>query len=186
MTDRITIEGTAGTTPQLRTIPSGRQVANLRVATTLRRQDPSTGQWSDAGTNWYSVAAWGDVAAHVVASIRQGDPVLVTGRLRIVTWGDEERPATSIEIEADAIGHSLRWGTATFQRASRAATESASAAAPDVAAPADAAPPAAAAAPAVDAQGWATPGAAAAASDVDDPAAVRESVLAGIDDDVPF
>lgn len=175
MTDRITIEGTAGTTPQLRTIPSGRQVANLRVATTLRRQDPSTGQWSDAGTNWYSVAAWGDVAAHVVASIRQGDPVLVTGRLRIVTWGDEERPATSIEIEADAIGHSLRWGTATFQRASRAATESASVAAP-----------AAAAAPAVDAQGWATPGAAASASDVDDPAAVRESVLAGIDDDVPF
>ncbi|SDH96176.1 single-stranded DNA-binding protein [Agrococcus jejuensis] len=173
MTDRITIEGTAGSTPQLRTIPSGRQVANLRVASTLRKQDPSTGQWSDAGTNWYSIAVWGDLAAHVAQSIRQGDPVLVTGRLRITTWGDDDRPATTVEIEADAIGHSLRWGTTAFQRASRAASESASVAAP-----------AAAAAPAVDAQGWATPGAAASATDVE-PAALQP-VLAGVDDDVPF
>lgn len=176
MTDRITIEGTAGSTPQLRTIPSGRQVANLRVASTSRKQDPSTGRWSDAGTNWYSVAVWGDLAAHVVASIRQGDPVLVTGRLRIATWGDDDRPATTVEIEAEAIGHSLRWGTSTFQRAPRAASE-----------PASATTPADAAAPGVDAQGWATPGAAAASSlDAPEPSSERESVLAGVDDDVPF
>jgi len=65
------------------------------------------------------------LAAHVVDSIRQGDPVLVVGRQRIVTWGDADRPSTTIEIEADVIGHSLRFGTATFQRASRAAAESA-------------------------------------------------------------
>lgn len=172
MTDRITIEGTAGTTPQLRTIPSGRQVANLRVASTLRRQDPSSGQWADVGTNWYSVAAWGDLAAHVVASIRQGDPVLVTGRLRIVTWGDGDRPGTSVEVDAEAIGHSLRFGTATFQRVSRAATDAVAAASAE--------------APAIDAQGWATPGA--TASEAVEPTPMREPqpVLAGAEAEPPF
>ncbi|WP_144718449.1 single-stranded DNA-binding protein [Agrococcus jejuensis] len=174
MTDRITIEGTAGSSPQLRTIPSGRQVANLRVASTLRKQDPSTGQWSDAGTNWYSVAVWGDLAAHVAQSIRQGDPVLVTGRLRITTWGDDDRPATTVEIEADAIGHSLRWGTTAFQRTSRAASERTTAASSATGAPE----------PAVDAQGWATPGAAASAPDLE--RTDLHPVLAGVDDDVPF
>ncbi|GAA2172732.1 single-stranded DNA-binding protein [Agrococcus versicolor] len=169
MTDRITIEGTAGSTPQLRTIPSGRQVANLRVASTLRRQDPATGQWSDAGTNWYSVAVWGDLAAHVVDSIRQGDPVLVTGRLRIATWGDGERPGTTVEIDADAIGHSLRFGTTSFQRRSRAAAETAEA----PAAPGNGAPE-----PAVDAQGWAAPGAGATSE--------AQPVLVGADVEPPF
>lgn len=174
MTDRITIEGTAGSTPQLRTVPSGRQVANLRVASTLRKQDPSTGQWADAGTNWYSVAVWGDLAAHVAQSIRQGDPVLVTGRLRIATWGDDDRPATTVEIDAEGIGHSLRWGTTTFQRASRAASDPATAGAPLVDE----------AAPAVDAQGWATPGASAPEADV--ASGALQPALAGVDDDVPF
>ena len=171
MTDRITIEGTAGTTPQLRTIPSGRQVANLRVASTLRKQDPATGQWADAGTNWYSVAAWGDLAAHVVDSIRQGDPVLVVGRQRIVTWGDADRPSTTIEIEADVIGHSLRFGTATFQRASRAAAESA------------ASPQPVGQGSGVDAQGWAAPGASAPADALPD---ARQPALVGIDAETPF
>lgn len=174
MTDRIIIEGTAGSTPQLRTVPSGRQVANLRVASTLRKQDPSTGQWADAGTNWYSVAVWGDLAAHVAQSIRQGDPVLVTGRLRITTWGDDERPATTVEIDAESVGHSLRWGTTSFQRASRAAAESATVASTATDSTA----------PALGPQGWATPGDAAAARDVEPTS--RQPVLAGVDDDVPF
>ncbi|QCR19033.1 single-stranded DNA-binding protein [Agrococcus sp. SGAir0287] len=171
MTDRITIEGTAGTTPQLRTIPSGRQVANLRVASTLRKQDPATGQWSDAGTNWYSVAVWGDLAAHVVDSIRQGDPVLVVGRQRIVAWGDADRPSTTVEIDAEAIGHSLRFGTTSFQRVSRAAADAASAA-----------QPAAGGQPAVDEQGWATPG---GTSDAHQSSAPQPA-LVGADVETPF
>jgi len=169
MTDRIIIEGTAGTTPQLRTIPSGRQVANLRVASTLRRQDPSTGQWADVGTNWYSVAAWGELAAHVVASIRQGDPVLVTGRVRIVSWGDGDRPATTVEVEAETIGHSLRFGTAAFERAARA-----------VAAPSG--PSAPTDAGSADAQGWATPGAGSSEASSSD----RQPALALVDAETPF
>ncbi len=176
MTDRITIEGTAGTSPQVRTIASGRQVANLRVASNLRRQDPASGQWIDAGTNWYTVSAWGDLATHVADSIQQGDPVLVTGRLRMSTWGEGERQGTSIEIDADAIGHSLRWGTTRFQRRSRAATESA----PQHAATRDHhAPPSTG----IDEGGWASPGAPAA--DVT-PVEPREPALVGADDEPPF
>ncbi|MFC7430606.1 MULTISPECIES: single-stranded DNA-binding protein [unclassified Agrococcus] len=182
MTDRITIEGTAGTSPQLRTIASGRQVANLRVASNLRRQDPASGQWVDAGTNWYTVSAWGDLASHVVESIRQGDPVLVTGRLRIAIWGEGERQGTSVEIDAEAIGHSLRWGTATFQRRSRAASESAQ---PIAAPPQEphGTETSGTHPPGIDERGWASPGAAAAGVTPVEP---RAPALVGAVDEPPF
>lgn len=120
MNDLITVIGTAGSKPELTTTPKGHTVTSFRLASNLRRYDAAAGRWSDVGTNWYSVSAWGELAEHVAESIGSGDPVIVHGRLRIRSWGEGERRGTSIDLDAEAVGHSLRFGTTRFQKAERA------------------------------------------------------------------
>ncbi len=38
------------------------------------------------------------------------------GRLRVRDWDNGERAGTSVEIEAESIGHDLVWGSSTFVR----------------------------------------------------------------------
>lgn len=73
----------------------------------------------DAGTNWYSVAAYRQLGEHAKASLRTGDSVIVTGRLRIRTWESNGKQGTSVDIDAEAVGHDLRWGTTAYLRSSR-------------------------------------------------------------------
>lgn len=40
----------------------------------------------------------------------------MTGRLRIREWDNGERKGTTIDVEAEAIGHDLAWGSTTFTR----------------------------------------------------------------------
>ncbi len=95
--------------------------------------------------------------------------MIVTGRLRIRDWTAGDKVGTSIEIDADSIGHDLTWGTASFTRGlSSAAVDSSTRAEADAAAPD---PSAASGAASLD-NGWptATPGAPEEAEthDVDD------------------
>ena len=121
MSDTLTILGNVATDPTQSRTPSGIPVTNFRVATTHRRLDPVTKVWVDVSTNWYSVAAFRQLGEHAKASLRCGDSVIVTGRLKIRTWESNGKSGTSIDIDADAIGHDLRRGTTAFLRASRAA-----------------------------------------------------------------
>ena len=49
-------------------------------------------------------------------SINKGDRIIVQGTLRIRDWDNGERNGTSVEVEAEAIGHDLAWGTGVFTR----------------------------------------------------------------------
>lgn len=120
MTDTVTIVGKVATDPNRAQTGGGVAVTNFRLASTHRRFDQSTQAWVDAGTNWYSVAAYRQLGEHAKASLRSGDSVIVTGRLRIRNWESNGKSGTSVDIDADAIGHDLRWGTSAYLRASRA------------------------------------------------------------------
>ncbi len=50
------------------------------------------------------------------ALIAKGQRVVVTGRLRVRDWESGDRTGTTVELDADAIGHDLSWGTAVFTR----------------------------------------------------------------------
>jgi single-strand DNA-binding protein len=52
----------------------------------------------------------------VATSVDKGQRVIVTGRVRIRDWESGAKSGTTIEIDADAIGHDLTWGRATFTR----------------------------------------------------------------------
>ncbi|MFK0401268.1 single-stranded DNA-binding protein [Microbacterium sp. NPDC090225] len=119
MMDTVTIVGNVATDPNLAQTGGGVAVTNFRLASTHRRFDQSAQAWVDSGTNWYSVAAYRQLGEHAKASLRSGDSVIVTGRLRIRNWESNGKSGTSVDIDADAIGHDLRWGTSAYLRSSR-------------------------------------------------------------------
>lgn len=120
MSETITITGNVATDPTTSRTASGIPVTNFRVASNARRFDAATQKWVDQGTNWFSVAAFRQLGEHAKASLRLGDSVIISGRLKIRTWESNGKQGTSVDLDAEVIGHDLRWGTSAYLRARRA------------------------------------------------------------------
>ncbi len=114
--DTITITGLVATTPRHITTGDGLTISSFRLASTQRRFDKDTEKWIDGETNWFTVTCFRQLAANVGRSINKGERVIVTGTLRIREWDNGEKVGTTVEVEADAVGHDLTWGLATFVR----------------------------------------------------------------------
>ncbi|THJ66988.1 single-stranded DNA-binding protein [Arthrobacter echini] len=117
MTDIITVRGYVATEVRLAVAHSGLPISSFRMCSTERRFDKEANGWVDGTTNWYSVSMFRQLATNAGASIKKGDRVIATGRLRIRPWTTADgRTGTSVEIDADTVGHDLMWGTANFRR----------------------------------------------------------------------
>ncbi|GAB2508173.1 single-stranded DNA-binding protein [Microbacterium petrolearium] len=127
MSDIITITGNIATDPTQVTTPNGAVITRFRVASSHRRRDASTGEWVDGHTNWYTVCAYRHLGANAYASLRKGERIVVSGRLRLRRWESEERHGMEAEIDADSLGHDLLFGTSAFSRVSRPQAETATA-----------------------------------------------------------
>ncbi|MGW8483889.1 single-stranded DNA-binding protein [Microbacterium sp. NPDC055903] len=122
MNDTLTIRGFVGNDPQPSMTSTGVPVLNFRVGSSRRRFDRHTQSWIDAGTNWYAVSAYRQLAEHAKASLRKGDPVIITGRIKFREWENANgAKGASLDLDAEAIGHDLQWGTSNFMRISRPA-----------------------------------------------------------------
>ena len=101
--NKVIIVGNLGRDPEMRTFPSGDQVANVRIATTDRWRDKNTGENKEA-TEWHSVVFNGRLAEIVGQYLRKGSQVYVEGSLRTRKWTDQagvEKFTT--EIRADTM-----------------------------------------------------------------------------------
>lgn len=116
MTDNIMLIGFVATVPKHFITGEGLPITTFRLASTQRRFDRAQGRWADGETNWYSVTTFRQLAINAVASVKKGDRVIVSGRLRIRGWEAGDKSGTSIDVEADAVGHDLSWGTTVFTR----------------------------------------------------------------------
>jgi single-strand DNA-binding protein len=122
MTDTITLTGIVATVPRHLTTTDGLPITSFRLASTQRRYDRSSQSWVDGDTNWYTVTAFRRLASNASSSLQKGERVVVTGRLRLREWESGERTGLAVEVEADAIGHDLAWGTAQYRRTSAASS----------------------------------------------------------------
>ena len=96
------------------------QVAHFRVGATPRVLNRGTGEWVDGPTQWYSINAWRRLALNVKRSVFKGDPVVVHGRLTVKEWPDKDGVLrTTLEVEAESVGHDLLRGTSSFVRPAR-------------------------------------------------------------------
>ena len=118
MSDTITITGLVATTPRHITTTDGLAITSFRLASSQRRYDRVASRWIDADTNWYTISCFRSLATNVAASVNKGERVIVSGRLRIRDWENTDRSGTTVEIEAQTIGHDLTWGTSVHTRVS--------------------------------------------------------------------
>ena len=184
--NKVTIVGNLGRDPEMRTFPSGDQVANVPIATTARWRDKTTGEHKES-TAWHRVVFNGRLAEIVGQYLRKGSQVYVEGSLRTRKWTDQatgqERYATEIRADSmqmlgsrqgmgggqgQSFGDDAGYGDNAGYDAAAPRRAPAAAAAPRSAAPQRMAPPAAAPAPMA-------PPPQRAASGFDD-----------MDDDIPF
>jgi single-strand DNA-binding protein len=115
----MTICGNLVDSPTLNKTKNGHLVANFRVASTPRRFDRAKGSWVDGDTVYISVTAWRALAENVAKSLQKGQPVIVFARFRQHDYIKDERPHSSYELEALAVGHDLTRGVASFERVTR-------------------------------------------------------------------
>ena len=84
--NRATVLGHAGRNPEIRTLPSGDEVALFSLATNerFRRRDGTEGE----STEWHAIVAFGNAAQTVRKLVYRGAAVLVEGRIATRTWTD--------------------------------------------------------------------------------------------------
>lgn len=116
MSEQITIRGLVATTPRSVVTESGLAVTSFRLAAPSRKYDQETASWVTDQTNWYTISSFRRLAENAATSISKGDRILVHGRIKIRDWDNGERSGTSVEIDADALGPDLTFGTAMLQR----------------------------------------------------------------------
>ena len=94
----------------------GVPITSFRLASTTRRFERGKG-WTDVDTIFVTVVCWRGLAEHAASSFSKGEPVIVTGRLRVRQWTAEDgRSGTAVELEAVAAGHDVSRGVTTFTR----------------------------------------------------------------------
>ena len=120
MIDTLSVSGIVATTSRHIVTSEGLAITSFRLASTQRRFDKGQAQWVDIDTNWYTVVAFRQLALNAHTSLNKGDRVVATGRVKVRNWESEDKSGTAIEIEADALGHDLLWGTSSFERNSLA------------------------------------------------------------------
>ena len=113
MDANVSFTGNLGTDVEMK-IGEGWRGARFRVAHAPRvmRQ----GEWVDGTTTWMSVHVYGRLADNCHVSLRKGDPVMVTGRLRTRSWIDDEGSHEQLIVVAHNVGPDLSRLPATCRR----------------------------------------------------------------------
>jgi single-strand DNA-binding protein len=110
----ITLVGNLTRDPELRFTTGGKGVASFGIAVGRRYQ--VNGEWQEQ-TSYFNIVAWGQMGENAAATFTKGMRVIVSGRLEQREYQNREgEKRTAIEINADEIGPSLRWATASVER----------------------------------------------------------------------
>ncbi|HLQ80025.1 MAG TPA: single-stranded DNA-binding protein [Brachybacterium sp.] len=114
------IMGNATADPTLVRQEDGTVSAKVRVAVTGRYYNASQQDYADRKTEFITVFVRRQLARNVMLSVRKGQPLIVTGRLHSSEWsGDDGAMRFSLNLQAEALGHDLSFGTAAYRRPDR-------------------------------------------------------------------
>ncbi|CAG9180297.1 Single-stranded DNA-binding protein [Cupriavidus laharis] len=101
--NKVILVGNLGADPEVRYMPSGDAVANLRLATTDRYKDKQSGEMKEA-TEWHRISMFGKLAEIAGQYLKKGASVYIEGRIRTRKWQDQSgQDKYSTEIVADQM-----------------------------------------------------------------------------------
>jgi len=117
----VVLMGNAVSEVHRHTTSNGDVMARFRMVVHERRYDRTLERYVGGESSYFNVVAWRHTAENVLASVNRGDPVIVSGRLRIREWtSDTGQLKVSSEVSVQAIGHDLSRGRTAFSRLPRA------------------------------------------------------------------
>jgi single-strand DNA-binding protein len=100
--NKVILIGNLGADPEVRYLPSGDAVTNIRIATTDAWKDKN-GEKQEH-TEWHRIAFFGKLAEIAGEYLKKGSPVYVEGRIRTRKWQDKDgQERYSTEIVADRM-----------------------------------------------------------------------------------
>lgn len=104
MVNKVILIGNVGMEPEVRALETGVKMARLRVATSERIYNSSTGERRDH-TEWHTVVLWRGQADFAEKYIHKGSQVYIEGKIRSREWTDEASGTKryAIEILVDEI-----------------------------------------------------------------------------------
>lgn len=98
--NRVTLIGHLGADPDVRYMPSGKAVTNIRIATSEAWKDRQTGDQQER-TEWHTVVLFDKLGEIAGEYLRKGSQVYIEGSLRTRKWQDKEgKDRYSTEIVA--------------------------------------------------------------------------------------
>ncbi|MDR5894200.1 single-stranded DNA-binding protein [Halomonas mongoliensis] len=87
--NKVILIGNLGQDPEVRFMPSGAPVANLRLATTDTWMDKQSGQRQER-TEWHNVVMFNKLAEIAQQYLKKGSKVYVEGRLQTRKWQGQD------------------------------------------------------------------------------------------------
>ena len=102
--------------PDLRWTPAGAPVASFTIASTPRTFDKQAGQWVDGEALFMRCTVWRSVAENVAESLTKGMRVIVSGELVQRSWEKDGVKRTSVEMQVEEVGPSLKFASARVTR----------------------------------------------------------------------
>jgi len=101
--NKVILVGNLGRDPETRYNTEGGAITNIRLATTDRWKDKSSGEMKES-TEWHTVVFFGRVAEIAGEYLKKGRSVYVEGRLRTRKWTDKDgNERYTTEIVADQM-----------------------------------------------------------------------------------
>ena len=117
----VVITGNLTRDPELRSLPSGTPVCELRVAVNSRRKDQS-GEWVDK-PNYFDVTVFGAQGENCSTYLSKGRPVAVEGRLDWREWEAQDgTKRQAVKVVANSVQFLGSRGDAPAQGASNGFT----------------------------------------------------------------
>ncbi|ART63630.1 single-stranded DNA-binding protein [Kushneria marisflavi] len=99
--NKVILIGNLGQDPEVRFLPSGSPVCNLRLATTDTWTDRQSGQRQER-TEWHSVVMFNKLAEIAQQYVKKGSRLYIEGRLQTRKWqGQDGQDRYSTEIVAN-------------------------------------------------------------------------------------
>ncbi|MCH9698188.1 MAG: single-stranded DNA-binding protein [Gammaproteobacteria bacterium] len=117
--NKVMLIGNLGADPEVRYMPSGAAVANLRLATSERWKDKQTGENVER-TEWHRVVLYNRQAEIAGEYLKKGSKIYVEGSIRTNKWqGQDGQDRYTTEIigrEMQFLDSKQSGGTANFDQ----------------------------------------------------------------------
>ena len=101
--NRVVISGNLTRDPELKALPSGTSVLEMRLAVNDRRKNAQSGEWEDHA-NYVDVIVFGQRGESLTRFLSKGSKIAVAGRLRWREWENQQGEKRSkLEVVADDV-----------------------------------------------------------------------------------